>query len=106
MTDKRDLEAFGGCLLMALGFPVWWFITAFVKAYVARWMWIWFITPTFGKDAPGFATMYGLALFVGVLWPDPPRPKETSDTPWWATLLVGYPVLLLAGYITHWLMIR
>lgn len=104
MTSKESKEAAFGCVLAIVGLPAFMFVVAFLKAFVARQLWIWFIAPTFGLRAPGFAAMYGLTLFIGALWPEPPHPKET-ESPWW-TPFIGYPFILLAGYVTHWLMVR
>ena len=102
--DRDTKEGLLGCTLVVIGFPVLMFITALLKAFVARQLWIWFIQPTFLLAPPSYGVMYGLALFVGALWPAHPVPKETEDH-WWLPF-VGYPLTLFVGFITHWLVVR
>jgi hypothetical protein len=101
---KRTAEALGCAVILAIA-PVFFFAFAFVQAFVGRQLWQWFIEPTFRVPAPSFAMFYGLVLFVAVIAPEPARPKEKEEQEWWAPL-IKYPLILLIGYITHWLVIR
>jgi hypothetical protein len=38
------------------------------KAWIAVWLWTWFILPFTGIASPSVVIMFGISLFIGSLW--------------------------------------
>lgn len=79
------------------------FIAPFVRAFVLKTLWAWFMVPVFGLQPLGLAAAYGIGLalhtFVGVRSTTSPSPGESPKA---LVELVATPiVILLLGAIAH-----
>jgi hypothetical protein len=80
-------------------------------AYVEKTLWWWFFVPL-GLPAIGMAHAYGLSTFLacasGALSRSAWRKNSANEKPTVAIvwLAVGFTIALLAGWISHWFMVR
>jgi hypothetical protein len=52
-------------------------VSAAIQAFVATYLWAWFIVPTFGLPPLGLVTAMGISLLISLLFRS--RPEEDDD---------------------------
>ncbi len=81
-------------------------IISIPRAWVAQILWGWFVTPFWGGSVPPMLTIYGVALLVGVIHPNPingPKEKEMSAGKAFFSVILQPFMALGLGWLARWI---
>ena len=89
---------FAVVLILAIGLPL-----MLLRAFVFRYLWLWFIVPLFSMTPIGYGQAMGISLIVGFFMSANPLKKEYKESDWkiFGTGISHMAVALFLGYLVH-----